>query len=111
MSSATVFQPLTRNRFFTDRDGVTSTTKAQDDEVRVVWDLTDYLASSETVSSASYSSSGVTTSSTSVSSPQVIFTVTGVGYTKVTATLSTGRTFEKTFRFYEASGPKATDYR
>ena len=110
MSSSTVYEPLRRTRHFTDRDGVLSFSKAEDDELRVVLDFTDYLASGETVSSAAYADSGVTTSSKSVSTPQVIFTATGTGYTTVTVTLSTNRTVEKVVRFYNSSGTKALDY-
>ena len=110
MSSSTVYEPLRRSRHFIDRDGVLSFSKAENDELRVVIDLTDYLASGETVSSVVYTDSGVTTSSKSVSSPQVIFTATGVGYTTLDITLSTNRTVEKVVRFYQADGPQASDY-
>ena len=88
-----------------------SFSKAQDDELQVTLDFTDYLASGETVSSAAYVDSGVTTSSKSVATPQVLFTVTKTGYTKVTVTLSSNRTVEKIVRFYDQGGPKAVDYR
>ena len=111
MSSSTFYEPLQRQRAFKDRDGATAYVKAEDDELRIVWDLTDYLAGGETVSSAAYDSSGVTTSSTSVATPQVIFTVTGLGETTITATLSTSRTVERTFRFYAGSTERiSSDY-
>ena len=92
-------------------DGL-ATTKAQDDELQVRWDLTDHLASAETVSSAAYVDSGVTTSSKSVATPVIIFTVAGLGYTTVTATLSTGRTVEQRFFFLAKDGsPTVSDYR
>lgn len=110
MSSTTVYEPLRRSRWFIDRDGILSFAKMLNDDLRVVLDFTDYLASGETVSSASYGDSGVTTSSKSVSTPQVIFTATGCGYTTVTATLSTGRTVDKVVRFYDVGGPRPHDY-
>jgi hypothetical protein len=103
MSSSTIIYPPPprgASRYFRFDDGL-ATTKAREDELRVVWDLTDYLASGETVSSAAYQDSGVTHSAASVSTPQVIFTVTGLGYTIVTATLSTGRTVEQVFYFLD----------
>ena len=111
MSSSTVFAPLDRSRYFKYRDGF-GTTKAQDDEVVLRWDLTDYLASSETVSSAVWVDHGVTSSSKSVSSPVVIGTVTGTGYTVITATLSTGRTVESRWYYLQRDGePMISDYR
>ena len=111
MSSSTIYEPLARSRYFKDHEGVLSTSKAEDDELRVIWDLTDFLASGETVSSVAYEDSGATTSSKSVATPQILFTVTGIGETTVTATLSTSRTVERTFRFYDTRGNRAaTDY-
>lgn len=116
MSSSQVFAggfgaSRQRKDWFTDHDGALATTLMdQADDKRVVWDLTDYLASSETVSSAAYVDSGAVTSSKSVSSPQVIFTVTGYGSTKVTATLSTGRQVTQVWRTYPPSGNQVKDY-
>jgi hypothetical protein len=112
MSSSTIItgEPVRGgNRYFEYEDGL-ATTKAIDDDVKVIWDLTDYLASAETVSSAAYVDSGVTTSSKSVSTPQILFTVTGLGYTTVTATLSTGRTVEQKFYYLDRNRPVLTDY-
>lgn len=113
MSSSTIIPgPVVRggHRYFRHEDGL-ATTKAKDDDIQVRWDLTDYLAASETVSSAAYSDSGVTTSGKSVSTPVVIFTVTGLGYTTVTATTSNSRTVEQKFYFLDkAGGSGPTDY-
>lgn len=111
MSSSTFFEPLERAQAFKDLDGETAYVKAELDDIRIVWDLTDYLASGETVSSAAYEESGATASSKSVATPQIIFTATGLGEIKVTATLSTGRTKERFFRFYPKESAKITsDY-
>jgi hypothetical protein len=111
MSSTTFYEPLERNPWFDYEDGI-GMVKAEDDDIQVNWNLTDYLASGETVSSAAYEDSGVTTSSKSVSSPTITFTVTGLGYTTVTATLSTGRTVEKTFYLIgPQESPVPRDYR
>lgn len=117
MSSSTIFEPgfgnsRQRNRWWRDEDGAWATTVHDSDEdVLVNWSLIDYLASAETVSSAAYDDSGVTTSGKSVSSPVVIFTITGIGETKVTATLSTGREHVGRFRIYQESGIlRARDY-
>lgn len=111
MSSSTVFAPLERNRYFGYQDGQ-ATTKAIDDDVVLRWDLTDYLASGETVSSAVWADSGVTSSAKSVATPVVIGTVTGLGYATITATLSTGRTVESRW-YYLAKDcvPAQSDYR
>lgn len=95
-----------------DEDGVPfAVLNKQTDDLAVVWDLTDYLASAETVSSAAYSDSGITTSGKSVSTPQVLFSVTGIGETEVSATLSTGRVVTQKFRTYLAqSRSREKDY-
>jgi hypothetical protein len=111
MSSSTVFAPLERSRYFQHLDGI-ATTKAKDDDVVFNWNLTDYLASAETVSSAVWVASGVTVSSKSVATPVVIGTVTGLGYTTITATLSSGRTVDLTVYFLDAAGGGGpSDYR
>jgi hypothetical protein len=101
-----------RGRWFRDHDGAYATSVADDtDDIKVVLDLTDYLASSETVSSAAYVDSGAVSSSKSVSTPQVLFTLTGYGDCEVTVTLSTGRTVTYRFRLYDSRGSlTAKDY-
>jgi hypothetical protein len=111
MSSSTVFSPLERTRYFSYEDGI-ATSKAQDDDIVHRWDLTDYLASGETVSSAAWVEHGPTVSSKSVATPVIIGTVTGLGYVVITATLSTGRTVERTVYFLDSAGGRgARDYR
>lgn len=110
MSSSTVFAPTERARYFDYQDGK-ATTKAQADDIVLRWDLTDYLASAETVSSAAWAEHGVTVSSKSVASPVVTGTVTGLGYVVVTATLSSGRTVEATWYYLAKDGyPAPSDY-
>lgn len=110
MSSSTVFAPLERTRYFAYEDGM-ATTKAQDDDIQLRWDLTDFLASAETVSSAAWAEHGVTVTSKSVATPVVIGTVTGLGYVIVTAVLSSGRTVESTWYFLARDGyPAPSDY-
>lgn len=111
MSSATTFfEPLRRREYTIDDDGAVAYVKAELDEKKITWNLTDWLESGETVSSAAYEDSGVTTSNKSVSSPSVIFTVTGLGETTVTVTSSNSRTFERTFRFRAPTGRTPADY-
>lgn len=116
MSSSTIFAggfgaSRQNPRWQEDDDGALfAVLNKTTDDLAVVWDLTDYLASAETVSSAAYADSGITTSSKSVSTPQVRFTVTGVGETEVTATLSTGRQVTQRFRTYLTSVRRRTDY-
>lgn len=97
-------------RWWTDTDGAFATVARDDESIKVTWDLTDYLASGETVSSAAYVDEGTVTSSRSVSSPQILFTMTGEGETEVTATLSTGRIRQAIFRVYEPAGSPTRDY-
>jgi hypothetical protein len=110
MSSSVIFAPgfgtsRQNPRWQPDEDGVPfAVLNKNTDDLAVVWDLTDYLASAETVSSAAYSDSGITTSSKSVATPQILFSVTGIGETEVTATLSTGREVTQRFRTYLAQG-------
>ena len=115
MSSSIVFDPgfgdsRQAPRWWTDTDGAYVTVVREDELIRVAWDLTDYLASGETVSSAAHEASGVTISSTSVSSPQVLWTMTGHGETEVTATLSTGRKRQVIFRAIPADTNSPRDY-
>ena len=119
MSSAVIFaegfgNSRQRNRWQRDEDGALFTsTPLVTDDLKMAFDLTDYLAGSETVSSAAYVDSGVVTSSKSVSSPQVLFTMTGWGETEVQVTLSTGRVVTQIFRIYPPQGRRnrTTDYR
>jgi hypothetical protein len=100
-----------RDRFWVDSDGALATTIAKStDDIKEVLDLTDYLASGETVSSAAYSDRGITTSSKSVSTPQVLFTMTGYGDTEVQVTLSTGRVVTQLYRIYPMDGTMPRDY-
>lgn len=115
MSSSTIITPgpsRGRSRYFEYLDGI-ATTKAQDDELVLRWDLTDYLVTSQTVASAVWVEHGVTVSSKSVASPVVIGTVTGLGYVVVTATLATpAATVEQKFFFLGRDGaPSSSDYR
>ena len=110
MSSSTVLLPLERSRYFPYRDGM-ATTKADADEVVLIVDWTDELASGETVSSASYADSGVTTSGKSVATPLTTCTVTKLGYTTITITTSASRTRERRFYYLPRSGTYPTDYR
>lgn len=115
MSSSTVILPIERiqrgdSRYFRYADGI-ATTKAEDDDIVLRLDWTDYLAASETVSSAAYEDSGVTRSSTSVSTPVTITTVTGLGSTTVTITTSNSRTAEIVVYFLPKGGVRAQDYR
>ena len=109
MSSSTVFAPLERSRYFAYRDGM-ATTIAKDDDTVLRWDLTNYLASGQTVSSATWVDSGVTSSSKSVATPVVIGTVTGHGYTTITATLSSGETVESKWYYLPKDGQLQADY-
>ena len=115
MSSSIVFDPgfgdsRQAPRWWHDTDGAFATVARDDEAIKVTWDLTDYLASGETVSSAAYVDEGTVTSSRSVSSPQILFTMTGNGETEVTATLSTGRIRQAVFRICEPAGSPTRDY-
>lgn len=105
-SSFTLFAPLVRTGYFTDRDGVANVCQRYDEITTLNIDWTDQLASGETVSSISYSASGPTTSSASLASPISTVTVTGSGELEITATLSTGRKLQRVVRYVE---PQTSD--
>lgn len=116
MSSSTIIEPgfgntRQRPRWFTDIDGAYATTvDDQLEQVQAIWDLTDYLASGETVSSVAYADSGAVSSGKSLATPQITFTLTGLGETKLTATLSTGRVVIRRFRITRSDGWRRSDY-
>lgn len=115
MSSSTVFDhgfgaSRQSSRWWRDTDGALATCARDDESIAVVWDLTDYVASAETVSSAAYVDDGTVSSSKSVATPQVLFTLLGEGETEVTATLSTGRIRQQVFRIYSPDASPRSDY-
>lgn len=111
MSSATVYMPLERSRYFRDEDGALATTKREDEQLQLVIDWSDQLASGETISSVAYVDSGVTRSSTSNSTTTTTTTVTGIGETEVSVTTSAGRVLQQVARYYSPEGWRAGDYR
>lgn len=98
------------NELFDYKDGKGLILVHENDDRQINWNLTDWLASGETVSSASYADSGASTSGKSVSSPTITFTITKYGYTRVTATLSTGRNITRYYYTLAPNHAKATDY-
>ena len=115
MSSTLIFDPgfgssRQASRWWRDTDGALATAARADESLAVVWDLTDYLASAETVSSAAYVDDGTVSSAKSVASPQILFTLAGEGETEVSATLSTGRIRQQVFRIVAPEGAMRSDY-
>ncbi len=116
MSSSTVFSgqfghSAQNPRWQPDSDDVPFAVLNKDtDSLAVVWDLASYMAPSESISSVAFSDSGATTSSTSNTGPKVLFTITGIGETEVTATLSTGLVVTQKFRTYLANAKRRRDY-
>lgn len=99
-------------QLFDHLDGKGMVLYDENDDKQINWDLTELLASGETVSSAAYTDYGATTSSKSVSSPTVTFTISKYGYTKVIATLSTGRNVTRKYYTLAPDGAGvAGDYR
>lgn len=111
MSSFSAILPLTRRRWFYDRDGVLSTSKRSDEILGVSVDWTNELASAETVSSVAVTTSGPTVAGAALVSPVWSARVTGVGEITLTATLSTGRKMQRLVRFYaEQHDDAVSDY-
>src|SRR3990167_11330686 len=97
---------------FDYQDGKGMTLHDEDDEQQIVWDLTDWLASGETVSSAAYEDHGAVTSGKSVASPQITFTISKYGYTRVTAASSNSRNITRVYYTLAPSGTaEPRDYR
>jgi hypothetical protein len=111
MSSFADNEPLERQRWFTDDDGVRATTKRDDEKVAVPLDWSDALASGETISSVAYVTSGVTLASSSNTDTTTTTTVTGTGEFEVTVTTSASRILQRVRRFYSPSGQAGSDYR
>lgn len=108
---STFYEPLERNRWAVDGDGVPFTTKTADEVLTVPIDWTDRLASGETISSSSWEASGVTTSGASLATPVATVKVTGTsGYVVNTVVTSAGQTFQRTRRFVAPMGRTSDDY-
>jgi len=109
----TFYEPLHRKQYFLDGQKRVTWTKSSDEINTYDWDLTDELASGETVSSVATDVSGVTLNSGSLASPVYTLTVTGTeGSIRMTATLSTGRVLERDFIFVDKPqrNPDRNDY-
>lgn len=102
--------PNRGNEHFRDYDGILTAYKFEDEIITFVWDLTDELASGESVSSvANDANSGLTVSASVVASPTITYTITGTGELEAVATLSTARTVKEIFR-WEAKDEGDSDY-
>lgn len=115
MSYSLLFHPKfgssrQRNVWFWDKDAWATTLAHQDDDAKVDYSFIDFLASGETVSSATYEDSGITTSAKSIATPVVTFTITGIGETKLTIATSASRNETVRFRTYLAEGHGVHDY-
>lgn len=106
-------EPLERDRWFVDADGVVATSKHPDEVLKVPIDWTDALVSGETVSTSTWqnASGGLTTSSEALATPVATVFVTGTGSVENEITTSLGQTLIRKRRFYDNRGPKiGTDY-
>lgn len=100
-----------RPRWYKAQDGAYETSVDNELEaLAVVWDLTDYLKTGQTVAAAVYLDSGAVSSAKSVATPQVLFTLAGIGETKVTATLSAGGPVIRRFRIIRTDEWCRSDY-
>lgn len=110
---ATYYQPTRRVEHYIDGEGVVVWTKFKDEIDDYVWDLTDALASGESVSSVATDVSGVTLNTGTLSSPTYTMTVTGTnGTIRAKATLSTGRVLHGAFKWLDRhDGRVRNDYR
>ena len=70
------------------------------DANKPLWDLTDVVESGETVSSATYTAyNGLGVASTGEGNTTCYATITKTGSVEITATMSTGRIFQREFMF------------
>jgi len=91
-------------------DGIPWIPVHEDDITGVSEDLTDILASGETVSSVSWESSGVTVSSEANTTTGFTANLTSVGTTKATVTMSTGRKKVYEYRLRGVDTVRKDDY-
>lgn len=109
-TTSTYRHPLKRQPWFVGHDGVPTTVKMYDDKLTYTFDLTDLLASGETVSSATWTSNGPTLTSASVSSPQHSITVEGSGEADVVVATSASRELNFTYRWQAQDAAPLKDY-
>ena len=103
--------PNRGNSHFHDFDGSLVDAKYEDEVITHVWDLTDLLASGESVSSTSYEAqSGLTVNSETLATPIVTYEITKTGVLEVAATLSSGRVLKERFA-WQPREEGASDYR
>jgi hypothetical protein len=106
----TFYEPLERNRWSEDADGVPFITKTEDEILTVPIDWTDRLGSA-TISTSTWTASGVTTSGAALASPVATIKVTGTdGEVTNKITTSDGQTFERKRRFKSPNGVRSDDY-
>ena len=102
--------PSRGNSHFRDYDGLLTDAKFESEIVSFPWDLTDALASGESVSSVAYDGqSGLTVSAYSLATPVATFTITGTGVLEAEATTSTGRKIKERFA-WQARDEGESDY-
>lgn len=95
-----------------DLDGVQRAFKDYDSVISYTWDLSDQLASGETISSVTWESNGPTLSSSSATSTTYTTTVTGLGAAKATIVTSNSQTIVKRYRWEDdtSAGKDVPDY-
>lgn len=108
MQTLTLRLPLWRNEWFTDYDGILTTTKREDETRVYVLDYTDWLNSGESVSSTTITSDGPVVTS-SLSSPNLTLTVSKTGYATIKATTSASRVLELRLH-WQGINHEAEDY-
>lgn len=91
-------------------DGIPWIAVYKDDITGINVDLTDILASGETISSVAWESGGVTVSGEANSTTSYQANFTSVGTASATATLSTGRKIKRTWRLRGIDSPLVSDY-
>ena len=109
-TTQTFRHPLTRQSWFHDFDGVWSTVKTYDSKLTYTFDITDLLASGETISSVVWVANGPTLSSESTSSPQHTVTVLGSGEAEATITTSSSRIIVTNYRWIASDAAPLKDY-
>lgn len=110
------FEPLYRQRFYRDHENIVTDQKRYNevlvfDATTPLWDLSQVLASGETVSSVTWTESGgLSTSDTGNTDTAVYATISYTGSVVVKVTTSTGRVFERMFQWLSTDQP-TSDYR
>lgn len=114
MPGATYLEPRYEQRWVPCEGGVEIYKRYDETQVyigaRPLWDLTDVLLSSETISSATYTAGGgLGVTATGETTTGCFATIDKTGSVEITVTTSSGRVFQRVF-FFRSSDRHESDY-